>query len=193
MAIMGPSGCGKSTLLGMLAGLDQPTSGRVTLDGSELAKCSRSERARLRRTCVGYVPQSAHLLPMLTVEENVEVPLALQNQARDARRSRVRELLERVGIADKATALPEELSGGQQQRVAIARALAGQPLVLLADEPAGSLDSLTAATVLKLLAEEAERSGAALLMVTHQRDEAEHADRIIRMRDGQIVVDETTA
>lgn len=187
VAIMGPSGCGKSTLLAILAGLDRPTSGSVVLAGRDLATCSRSNRARLRRTYVGYLPQAAMLLPMLTVEENVGVPLALQKVEPEVRHRRVRELLERVDILQKATALPEELSGGQQQRAAIARTLATRPAVLLVDEPAGSLDLLTAQSVLTLMIEEVDGSGAALVLVTHEHDEAGNADRVVRMRDGRVV------
>src|SRR5450759_2349245 len=144
VAIMGPSGCGKSTLLGLLGGLDRPTSGSIELEGHDLSACSRSEVSKLRRSRVGYVPQEPSLLPMLTVEENVALPLELNGADEDARRDRVSELLELVDLANKARALPEELSGGQQQRVSIARALAIRPRVVLADEPAGSLDTASA-------------------------------------------------
>lgn len=192
VAIMGPSGCGKSTLLGLVGGLDRPSAGTVVLAGRDLTTCSRTELARLRRTCIGYVPQNAALLPMLTAEENVELPLALLGEDMSARRRRVEDLLDRVDMSAKARALPEELSGGQQQRVAIARALAARPELLLADEPAGSLDSLTARSVLKMIAEEATRENAALLLVTHERDEARHADRIVRMKDGLLVGEEAS-
>jgi len=191
VAIMGPSGCGKSTLLGLIGGLDRPTAGTIILAGHDLASCSRPDLARLRRETVGYVPQNAALLPMLTVEENVELPLAILGAEATARRIRVREMLDRVGMDTKARALPEELSGGQQQRVAIARALVARPQVLLADEPAGSLDTLTARSVLELIAEEAGRDNAALVLVTHEHDEAQYAGRVIRMRDGQVLASET--
>lgn len=186
IAVMGPSGCGKSTLLGLVGGLDRPTAGTITLAGRDLAGCSRAELARLRRTHIGYVPQRASLLPMLTVQENVELPLALLGEDVVARRQRVQELLERVEMSEKAQALPEELSGGQQQRAAVARALAARPRLVLADEPAGSLDSATARTVLEMMAEEVRREKTALLLVTHERDEARYADRVVRMKDGQI-------
>jgi putative ABC transport system ATP-binding protein len=190
VAIMGPSGCGKSTLLSLIGGFDRPTSGAVILAGQGLSALSRAELAHLRRARVGYVPQSAALLPMLTVEENVEFPLALLGEESTARNQRVRALLERVELADKARALPEELSGGQQQRVAIARALAARPRILLADEPTGSLDSVTAQAILRLMVEEAQREHAAILMVTHEEDEAQHADRVVQMRDGLILLGE---
>jgi putative ABC transport system ATP-binding protein len=192
VAIMGPSGCGKSTLLSLIGGLDRPTSGTVILAGQDLSAFSRTELAHLRRACVGYVPQSAALLPMLTVAENVELPLALLGEEPGARAQRVHDLLERVELADKAQALPEELSGGQQQRVAIARALAARPRIVLADEPTGSLDSVTAQAILRLMVDEAARERAAILMVTHEEDEAQYADRVVQMRDGLILVGEET-
>jgi putative ABC transport system ATP-binding protein len=191
VAIMGPSGCGKSTLLSLVGGLDRPTSGTIVLAGRDLDGCSRSALAILRRTIVGYVPQNAALLPMLTVEENVELPLALLGEDVSTRRARVIDLLDRVEMSTKARALPEELSGGQQQRAAIARALAARPRVVLADEPAGSLDTVTARAVLELIAEESRRENASLVLVTHEQDEAQYADRIVLMRDGLVQTHET--
>jgi putative ABC transport system ATP-binding protein len=184
IALMGPSGCGKSTLLGLLSGLDRPTSGTVVLAGTDLNRCTRSGLAQLRRTTVGYIPQNPSLLPMLTVEENVELPMVLLGLDTDLRRARVHTLLEMVGIGAKRHALPEELSGGQQQRVSVARALAARPRLILADEPAGSLDTATARAVLRLIADSATAAQSALLLVTHEQDEAHYADKIVHMKDG---------
>ncbi len=186
VAVMGPSGCGKSTLLGLLGGLDDPSSGAVLLEGRDLAACSRSERALLRRKTVGFILQYPSLLPMLTVRENVELPLSLARLAPAEISRRVLELLEQVELLEKANALPEELSGGQQQRVAVARALAARPHLLLADEPAGSLDSTTAGSVLGVIARAVQQDRISLVLVTHERDDTRFADRIVYLRDGQV-------
>jgi putative ABC transport system ATP-binding protein len=187
VAIMGPSGSGKSTLLSLLGGLDRPTSGTVIVAGKDLATYSRSRLAELRRTTIGYIPQDPSLLPMLTVEENVGLPLVIRGTDIAEREWRVAELLEMVDLTAKARALPEELSGGQQQRVSVVRALAVRPTVLLADEPAASLDSVTANTVIRIIVQAAEQHGMTLILVTHERDEAAYAGRVVRMKDGMLV------
>lgn len=187
VAIMGPSGCGKSTLLGLIGGLDRPTSGTVLLGGRDLVQASPHELALLRRTAVGFILQTPSLLPMLTVQENVELPLALNGHDARQRSERARELLELVELPEKAGALPEELSGGQQQRVSVARALAQRPQLILADEPAGSLDSATAKVVLSLVAETVKRDGITLIMVTHEADDTQYADRVVHLADGLVV------
>lgn len=187
VAIMGPSGSGKSTLLGLLGGLDRPTAGTITVMGQDLSQCSRQDLALFRRRNIGYVLQQASLLPMLTVQENIELPLMLRGVDRVAREERVGELLDLVGLREKTGALPEELSGGQQQRVSVARALAPRPSLLLADEPAGSLDSITAGAILSLIVQTLERDGIAFVLVTHERDDTRYANRVLMMRDGQMV------
>jgi putative ABC transport system ATP-binding protein len=190
VAIMGPSGCGKSTLLGLIGGLDRPTSGSVLLAGHDLVSASPGEVCLLRRTTIGFVLQNPSLLPALTAQENVELPLALNGWDAVARRNRATELLALVELADKADTLPESLSGGQQQRVSIARALASGPQLILADEPAGSLDSVTAETILSLIARAVAGDAMTLLMVTHEEDDARYADRIVRLKDGLVVPSE---
>lgn len=185
VAIVGPSGCGKSTLLNLVAGLDRPTSGRVLVDGIDLATLDEEALARWRRTHVGFVFQFFQLLPTLTALENVQLPLILAGRAQA--RQRATELLHRVGLAHAAHRFPSELSGGEQQRVAIARALANQPRLLLADEPTGNLDSASGAAVLELFTQ-AWHGGTALLMVTHDQGVAQRAQRLIELRDGRIVM-----
>jgi putative ABC transport system ATP-binding protein len=189
LAVMGPSGCGKSTLLHVLGGLDRPSSGKVWLDGERLDSMSERGLARLRRHRVGFVFQAFHLMDELTAVENVELPALLAGRSpRSARRQAV-SLLERVGLADRAGHLPSALSGGQRQRVAIARALANDPLVVLADEPTGNLDSAATLDVLRLF-EGLHEAGQTLVIVTHDARIAATADRLISMRDGAFV-DET--
>jgi putative ABC transport system ATP-binding protein len=189
VAIMGPSGCGKSTLLNLLAGLDRPTAGEVWLDGERIDRLSETELARLRRSKIGFVFQFFNLVPMLSVVENVELPLLLVGRRRrDARRS-ANELLSDLGVADKHGAAPVLLSGGQQQRVALARALANTPAIVLGDEPTGNLDSAATREVLGLL-RAARNRGQTLLIVTHDARVAAAADRIVSVRDG-LVADET--
>jgi ABC-type lipoprotein export system ATPase subunit len=184
VALVGPSGSGKSTLLHLAGGLDLPDAGRVLVGGRDLAGLSVTERARARRRDIGFVFQFFHLLPTLTVAENVELPLLLDRQR--GRRARVDELLARVGIDHRAGHLPAELSGGEMQRAAIARALVAKPELLLADEPTGNLDSATGAEVLKLLAEVVAEVSTALVMVTHDEAAAALADRVLHLRDGRL-------
>ena len=185
VAITGPSGSGKSTLLGLLAGLDHPTSGAITVADVPLARLSEDALARFRRRTIGYVFQSYHLIPTLTAAENVAVPLELDG-ARDPF-ARARERLGDVGLAERAQHYPVQLSGGEQQRVALARAVALAPPLLLADEPTGNLDSATGEQIIALLLRLRRERGSTLVMVTHDPALARHADRVIRLRDGRIV------
>ena len=184
-AVMGPSGSGKSTLMHILAGLDQPTEGTVTIAGLEISSMSDGELTRLRRRHIGFVFQFFNLLPMLTAEENIVLPLLIAGEKPD--RAWVEELLETVGIADRRTHRPAELSGGQHQRVAIARALVTEPTVLFADEPTGNLDSNTSRDVLELLRNSVDGLGQTIVMVTHDPQAAAQADRILFLADGLIV------
>ena len=183
-AIMGPSGSGKSTLLGLLAGLDSPTSGQVLLDGEDITQLSEDRMAELRARKIGFVFQSYHLIPTLTAEENVMLPMELAGRASAAR---ARELLDRVGLSGRFDHYPVQLSGGEQQRVALARAFALRPPILLADEPTGNLDSATGEAVLKLLLELNREEGATLVLVTHEQAIARSAGRTIVLRDGLVV------
>lgn len=189
VAVMGPSGCGKSTLLHLLGGLDRPSGGELSLDGRRLDQMSEKGLARLRRSAVGFVFQAFHLMDELTALENIELPALLAGHSPQAARRRARELLDRVGLADRAHHLPSALSGGQCQRVAIARALANEPLVILADEPTGNLDSAATLDILRLF-ERLHSAGQTLVLVTHDERIAATADRLITMRDGAFV-DET--
>jgi putative ABC transport system ATP-binding protein len=189
LAVMGPSGCGKSTLLHLLGGLERPTAGQILLAGSRLDQMGERALARLRRTAVGFVFQAFHLIDELTARENVELPALLAGRSPRAARHRAAGLLEQVGLADRAGFLPAALSGGQRQRVAIARALANDPLVVLADEPTGNLDSAATLDVLRLF-DELHAAGQTLVIVTHDSRIAATADRLISMRDGAFV-DET--
>ncbi|TML72773.1 MAG: ABC transporter ATP-binding protein [Actinobacteria bacterium] len=184
-AIMGPSGSGKSTLMHILAGLDAPTEGSVTIDGVEITGMNDKQLTRLRREHIGFVFQFFNLLPMLTAEENILLPLSIAGEKPE--REWVEELLETVGIADRSTHRPSQLSGGQQQRVSIARALISKPSVLFADEPTGNLDSTTSKDVLALLRHSVEELGQTTVMVTHDASAAALADRILFLADGQIV------
>jgi putative ABC transport system ATP-binding protein len=184
-AIMGPSGSGKSTLMHILAGLDSPTSGSVYVDGTEITSMSDSELTLLRRDRIGFVFQFFNLLPMLTAEENIVLPLSIAG--RKPERHWLEELLHTVGIADRRTHRPAELSGGQQQRVAVARALVSRPRVLFADEPTGNLDTATGDEVLRLLRDSVDEFGQTTVMVTHDPHAAALADRILFLADGRIV------
>jgi putative ABC transport system ATP-binding protein len=188
LALLGSSGSGKSTLLNLLAGLDRPTSGSVIINNQDLSKVSSLELARYRRQTVGMVFQSFNLLPRMTLEENVELPLRLAEVERSDRAARVRESLERVGLGKRITHRPSELSGGEQQRAAIARALVNRPKILLADEPTGNLDSATGESILTLLREIQKNPGMTIVMVTHERPLAERfADRLAVMGDGKLL------
>jgi len=189
VAVMGPSGCGKSTLLHLLGGLDRPTAGEIWLAGRSLDRLTERALARLRRDAVGFVFQAFHLMDELTAVENVELPALLAGRSPRTARQRAAGLLERVGLGDRAGFLPSALSGGQRQRVAIARALVADPLVVLADEPTGNLDSQATLEVLRLF-ENLHASGQTLVIVTHDARIAATADRMISMRDGAFV-DET--
>jgi ABC-type lipoprotein export system ATPase subunit len=189
LAVMGPSGCGKSTLLHLLGGLDRPTGGELWLAGRRIDQLSERGLARLRRDAVGFVFQAFHLMDELTAAENVELPALLAGRPARAARRRATELLDRVGLADRAGFLPSALSGGQRQRVAIARALVSEPQVVLADEPTGNLDSQATVEVLRLF-EHLHAGGQTLVIVTHDSRIAATADRLISMRDGAFV-DET--
>jgi putative ABC transport system ATP-binding protein len=187
VAITGPSGCGKSTLLGLIAGLDVPTSGRVSIDGHELSTRPDEERAEVRRNEIGLVFQSDDLLPFLTATENVSAQLALRD--RDGEHARSANILAASGLAGERDRLPDELSGGQRQRVAVARALVHRPRLLIADEPTGSLDPANARAVVDLLLAAQRETGATLLLVTHEGAVAARLDRVLPMRDGLVVAD----
>jgi putative ABC transport system ATP-binding protein len=187
-AVMGPSGSGKSTLLGLLAGLDAATSGRIVLDGEDITGLDEDELALLRGRKIGFVFQSYHLIPTLTAEENVMLPLELSGQSTDGT-DRARELLESVGLLDRRDHYPVQLSGGEQQRVALARAFVVRPPILLADEPTGNLDTANGRLVLDLLVTLNRREGTTLVLVTHDQQISEQADRRITLRDGRVVTD----
>jgi putative ABC transport system ATP-binding protein len=187
VAIVGPSGSGKTTLLGLLAGLDVPSSGSVRLDGTELASLSEDARARLRRHKVGFVFQSFQLIPSLTAQENVQVPLELRGESGAAERAA--ELLARVGLEKRRHHYPTQLSGGEQQRVAVARAVVHDPRVLFADEPTGNLDAATGQGIIEMIAELNRNFGITLVLVTHDPGVAARARRVIRLADGAVVED----
>jgi putative ABC transport system ATP-binding protein len=186
VSIAGPSGCGKSTLLSILGLLDSPTEGSYQLNGKPVQGLSLSERARIRNREIGFIFQSFNLIGDLTVYENVELPLTYRGMSSAERKKRVNAALEKVGMAHRAKHLPSQLSGGQQQRVAVARAVVGDPLILLADEPTGNLDSTNGEAVMDLL-RELHRGGATICMVTHDPRFARHADRSIHLFDGRVV------
>ncbi|WP_049980131.1 ABC transporter ATP-binding protein [Halolamina rubra] len=187
VGIAGPSGSGKSTLLHLLAALDTPTTGRIEIGGTNTAELSERARSRLRRDHIGIVFQRFHLLPALTAQQNVALPFIEWGVGKSERRDRAELLLHRVGLGDRLTHRPAELSGGEQQRVAVARALAGEPELLIADEPTGELDSEAGANVLDLLADVADDR--AVIVASHDQAVLERVDRIIRLRDGQVVTD----
>ncbi|WP_102348793.1 ABC transporter ATP-binding protein [Bacillus sp. Marseille-P3661] len=189
VAIMGPSGSGKSTLLQLLGGLDLPTSGHIVVDGVEINTLDEKERTLFRRTKIGFVFQNYQLLPMMTVEENIGLSLHANHAPKAKIKSVVKQLLSDVNLQGKELAFPSQLSGGQQQRVAIARALAMKPGLLLADEPTGNLDQRNGEDILRLLSKLCKEEQITVVMVTHDRQAAEVADRIIQVRDGFIVED----
>ncbi len=186
VSIAGPSGCGKSTLLSILGLLDSPTSGEYWLDGEQVANLSLSERARIRNRQIGFIFQNFNLIGDLSVYENVELPLTYRGTPYRERKERVQKALERVEMANRIKHYPSQLSGGQQQRVAVARALVGDPLILLADEPTGNLDSQNGGAVMQLM-RELHAAGSTICMVTHDPRYARYAERTIHMFDGQIV------
>jgi putative ABC transport system ATP-binding protein len=186
-AVMGPSGSGKSTLMHILAALDRPTSGYVTIAGTRLGQLNDNEITKLRRRHIGFIFQFFNLLPMLTADENIQLPLSLAGEKAD--RDFYNDLVKRVGLADRLSHRPSELSGGQQQRVAIARALVSRPTVVFADEPTGNLDSKTGGEILELLHDSVDDYGQTMVMVTHEARAASSADRVLFLADGVIVKD----
>ena len=186
-AVMGPSGSGKSTLLNLVCGLDEPTSGEVRIDGTNIASLDDDRRTRLRREKIGMVFQTFNLLATLTALENVALPLRLNGASKKEANSRAKTMLEKVGLGARTMHRPDEMSGGERQRIAIARALIFQPPVLLADEPTGNLDSKTGEEILALLDALHREFNTTILMVTHNEEAAQHCDRVIRLRDGKVV------
>ena len=186
VAIVGESGAGKSTLLNLIAGLDRPDGGRIEIGGDDIGALDEAGRTRLRRQRVGFVFQAFHILPHLTVAQNVELPLVLLGVATDERRARAQALRAEVGLGDRGSSAPRELSGGELQRVAVARAIVHRPALLLADEPTGNLDPETADGVLTLLATTIRRSGACGILVTHSQHAAATADRVLQLRQGAL-------
>ncbi len=191
VAIMGPSGSGKSTFMNILGCLDKPTDGLYVLDGRSVAELSKDELALLRNRAIGFVFQGFNLLPRMSLLDNVALPLIYCGVEREERQRRARDLLARVGLADKSDSMPNKISGGQQQRVAIARALVNRPRLILADEPTGNLDSHTSEEIMALF-EELNREGITIVLVTHEADIARHARRQVRFHDGEIVGDQPT-
>jgi putative ABC transport system ATP-binding protein len=190
VAIMGESGSGKSTLLSMLGGLNSPTSGRFLVNGVEVYALTSDERADFRKKSIGFVFQNFHLLPYLTLAENVMLPLAILNVSKKAKLSAATDALAHVGLGSKATRLPSQISGGEQERVAIARAIVNRPPIILADEPTGNLDTRTGGEIMKLLTV-LNQEGITVIMVTHSNDYAHYARRLIRLSDGQLAREET--
>jgi putative ABC transport system ATP-binding protein len=192
VSISGPSGCGKTTLLSILGLLDSPTDGTYLLSGEHVAKLTAADRARIRNKQIGFIFQAFNLIGDLTVYENVELPLTYRGMSAAERKTRVQTALERVGMAHRMKHYPSQLSGGQQQRVAVARAVAGDPVILLADEPTGNLDSTNGEAVMELL-KELHRGGATICMVTHDDRYARHAERSIHLFDGRVVEESSPA
>jgi len=190
VAIMGESGSGKSTLLSMLGGLNSPTSGRFLVNGVEVYALTSDERADFRKKSIGFVFQNFHLLPYLTLAENVMLPLAILNVSKKAKLSAATDALAQVGLGSKATRLPSQISGGEQERVAIARAIVNHPPIILADEPTGNLDTRTGGEIMKLLTV-LNQEGITVIMVTHSNEYAHYARRLIRLSDGQLAREET--
>ncbi len=187
VAIMGPSGSGKSTLLHLLGGLDQPTDGEITLVGKQVSRLSDKQATLVRRRNIGFVFQFFNLLPTLSAEENILLPLIIDGKRPKAFRARLDEILDRVGLQDRRTHRPDQLSGGEQQRVALARALITKPAILLADEPTGNLDTQTGTAIMRLLQDSARELRQTIVMVTHDPRAAAFADRVVLLRDGSIV------
>jgi len=189
VAVMGPSGCGKSTLLHLIGGLDRPSSGSVAIDGKDISKMDDNTLTEMRRRQMGFIFQFYNLLPVLSAEENAALPLILDGVKPDTARARAREWLERNQMGERLTHKPDQLSGGQQQRVAISRALVSDPIIILADEPTGNLDSRASDEIATVLRNIVNKWGHTVLMVTHDPRIAAYADRIIFLKDGQIVDD----
>ena len=189
VAVMGPSGCGKSTLLNLVGGLDKPTEGTISIDGTDLSTMSDTQVTKLRRRSLGFVFQFFNLIPVLTVTENAALPLTLDGVNQATAKAKAAEWVEKVGLGAKLASRPDQLSGGQQQRVAVARALVTEPALVLADEPTGNLDTKSADEIADLLRQAADDWGRAVVMVTHDPRIAAHARRIVFMRDGKIVDD----
>jgi putative ABC transport system ATP-binding protein len=189
VSIIGPSGSGKSTLLGILGGLDSPTNGKIFIDGVDVSRMNENKLTEIRNAKIGFIFQFFNLVPTLTALENVALPIQFAAQRRYPPQQRAKELLKMLGLSDRTHHLPSQLSGGQQQRVAIARALANNPPLLLADEPTGNLDTESGEIVLKTLQEIRASSGTTVVLVTHDRDLAARADRILKLVDGQIAAD----
>jgi putative ABC transport system ATP-binding protein len=187
VVLLGPSGSGKTTLLNLISGIDLPTAGAVRIDGAELTAMRERERTLFRRDRIGFVFQFFNLIPTLTVEENLLLPLELSGRETAADHARARSLLAEVGLADRAGAYPDRLSGGEQQRIAVARALSHDPAVVLADEPTGNLDRETGGSVLSLLERLARSTGTTVLIVTHSEEAVSLADRVLALRDGELV------
>lgn len=186
VVLRGPSGSGKTTLLTIAAGLDEPDEGAAWIAGTPLTGAAEAEAARVRREVIGYVDQDFALVPFLTAAENIELPLRVAGTSARERRSRTREMVDAVGLADHAAQRPDEMSGGQQQRVAVARALVRRPRVLLADEPTAQLDSATAASVISVIVEHVRRDAMAALVASHDATVAERADRVVEIHDGRL-------
>jgi len=184
-AIMGPSGSGKSTLMNMVGALDKPTKGKVSFEKTDISKYSENQLALLRGREIGFVFQKFNLIPTMTAQENVELPMIFQDKKKSFRQKRSRKLLREVGLGDRLDHYPNELSGGQQQRVSIARALSNNPNIILADEPTGNLDSETGEKVMKLLTKLNKEEEKTIIMVTHDENDAEYADYIINIQDGE--------
>lgn len=191
VAIMGPSGSGKSTLMNIIGFLDRPTRGKYFLDGKEIVDMQDHELARIRNQTIGFVFQQFHLLPRLTALKNVELPMIYAGVKKQERMIRAREALEKVGLSERMDYLPNKLSGGQKQRVAIARAIVNEPQVILADEPTGALDSKTSKQIMELFTMLNKEEGTTIVVVTHEQGVAAYADRIIYVRDGTIIQDDT--
>lgn len=189
--LVGPSGSGKTTLLQLMGCLDQPTSGRVRINGQDVSKFSANQRAGIRKEMIGFIFQFFALVPVLSAYENVELPLLLNNVKEKERKDRVQTLLEAVGLSDRANHRPDQLSGGQQQRVAIARALAPNPLVILADEPTANLDTTNSAQAMDIMKKLNEETGTAFVFATHDLQVMGYANRIIRMQDGRVVSEQS--